>query len=137
MDRNQKMSVVVVSIAVTLLAVTAVTAHSWTSTPLYVYRMEQQSSKMHFLATEVNGFTYTAEKGYELNYDAEVCCNGENPLDFTDQTCGTVCMSCNYSCPLTCITCMSTCETCNSTCSTCKETCGTCWYTCNTCWETC
>ena len=118
MDR--KSIVVVISVVVVGLAVTAVTARSWTTTPLYTYRMEQASNKMNFLPTEMAGFTYTAEKGYTIPFET-VNLSGDTPLD-TWQT------------PYTCIysTCEYTCETCDApTCpDTCPATCNTCAYTC-------
>ncbi len=56
-----------------LLVITAVIASPLVSnTPLYTVRMEQESSKMNFLPTEVSAFTYTAERGYELTYDVHL-----------------------------------------------------------------
>jgi hypothetical protein len=66
MDGKQRMTFVVMSVIFAALAVT-VTASALPSTPLYTYRMEQASNKMHFLPTEMNGFTYIAEKGYTLD----------------------------------------------------------------------
>jgi len=106
MDRKQ-MSVVVVSVTLVLLAVTTVTASSWTShTPLYTFRMEQASNKMNFLYTEVNDFTYTADNEYKLSYDALECCDVK-PLGTCPNT------QCAYTCPVTmCETtyCEATCE---------------------------
>jgi hypothetical protein len=69
LDKSKK-SLVVISVAITFCTVTFATASSLTlNTPLYIVRMEQASSEMNFLPTEVNGFTYTAVKGCELTYD--------------------------------------------------------------------
>lgn len=148
MDRK-KMLATVVSVAV-VLAVTAVTASSVTSnTPLYTYRMEQQSSKMNFLSTEMNDFTYTAEKGYTILFDSTGCssaqpcstydtCSECTTIEITCWSCWNTCWN---TCPATCeSTCPNTCGTCAQTCpNTCKNTCpSTCWSTCpNTCWDTC
>ena len=146
---------------VIFFAVTAVTASMPTcKTPLFAYRMEQQSSKMCFLPTAVNGFTYTTEDGYTLDIDSTgaVCVRPEGTLwDSCDGTCDDTCWeTCWYSCEgSTCAqtcpyTCWSTCpNTCQNTCpSTCQNTCPyTCWNTCEetcggtcfgaTCWDTC
>ena len=67
--RIQKwMSVAAVVAAITFLAATAATARRIPDTPLYMYRMETQSSEMDFLPTAVNGFTYSTEKGSTLQY---------------------------------------------------------------------
>jgi hypothetical protein len=163
MDIRGKMLVVITSLTIVSLAVTCVTANGWISnTPLYILRMEQQSSKMHFLPTATNNFTYTAEKGVSLNYSISGCCGGI-PLVFTqrstecDETCGNSCgitcdscgNTCGSTCPSTCgstcpYTCWSTCAySCGGTCATCGSTCdetcgGTCDETCDaTCHETC
>lgn len=108
MDR--KMSLAVTSVAVVLLVATTVTASpSRINTPLFTFRMEQSSSKMNFLPTEMNTFTYTTESGYGLNSDILGCC-GADPLIMTFQ----------YTCEFydTCETCISTCAyTCNPTCT--------------------
>ncbi len=130
-----------------LFAAVFTAASSWTTnTPLYTMRMEQQSSKMSFLPTEVNGFTYTTGNGYTLNTCAAGYC-GVVPLG-TDATChptcmGNTCETCTPTCPWTC---WNTCDdpTCPSTCPVTCETCETCTgETCNeptcptTCWWTC
>ncbi len=125
---HRKWSLAVIGAAVTLLAVTCVTAASWSDTPLYTLRMEQASSEMNFLPVERSGFTYTAEKGCSLDYDGAGCCFVK-PLEEPTYW-------------ETCSTCESTCEggTCEGTCySTCPNTCATCEPTCeqNTCWNTC
>ena len=150
-----------------VLAVTAVAAGSSPSdTPLYTVRMEQASSGMNFLPTDVNGFIYSTEKGYTVNYcTADTCGGGAQILNtmpgvtFCD-TCFPECMTtewtchgnytCYYTCqgptcPLTCApTCPVTCYTCQGqgwTCDAtgCQDTCSTCDQpTCpDTCWETC
>jgi hypothetical protein len=133
MDRRTVFIVVVSAIAV-LLAIAAVSAHTQTTnTPLYTVRMEQASSKMNFLPTKVNEFTYITQKGFTLNHDVtgEFC--GANPLTGPG--------TCGETCPET--ICGSTCETCpQHTCSaTCPYTCDdpTCPYTCDdpTCSATC
>ncbi|MBU7028262.1 MAG: hypothetical protein HXS48_15120 [Theionarchaea archaeon] len=136
MDRK-KVSLAVISVAVAFLALTAVTASSWTlNTPLYIFRMQQQSSRMNFLPYEKNGFTYTAEKGYNLSCDAVGCCGAE-PLE--PPTNWETCSSCESTCWSTCpATCPATCP--NTCVDTCPDTCEpTCWSTCEepTCWNTC
>lgn len=148
---DKKMSTAAISIVVTLLAATCATATSWSSTtPLYTFRMEQQSNKMHFSPATMNGFTYTTENGCTVAYDILGCC-GAAPLIFTqrstecDETCGNscgnTCDTCTNTCWSTCPnTCGSTCPaTCPSTCgSSCGGTCSTCGYTCeDTCEKTC
>jgi len=69
MNRNLRISVVVIGMAVlTFLASVAMASQQVTDTPLYAYRIEQASSKMNFLVTKRNVYSYTAESGYELNY---------------------------------------------------------------------
>ena len=133
-----------------VLLVAFATASSLPSTPLYIYRMEQHSSKMHFLSSEVTEFTYTTEKGYNLH----VTTSGGLPLEepTVPFTCPDTCYdTCLNTCPYTCNTCSSTCQctcpvTCESSCSvTCEPTCintcegSTCSGTCyqNTCKNTC
>ena len=70
MNIGLKIPAAIIGIVVaTLLVSTAMASPQITDTPLYTYRMEQESSRMNFLATERNTFSYTAESGYELNYD--------------------------------------------------------------------
>jgi hypothetical protein len=117
-----------------LIAAACVAAHSTAfHTPLYTYRMEQQSNKMGFLPTERNGFAYMSEPGCNLYHTQ----GGVLPLEEP-----TVPVTCPDTCEETCDTCSSTCwNTCWSTCpNTCWETCEpTCWSTCEepTCWNTC
>ena len=123
---------VVTCIAVVFLAA-SVTAHAsyQSDTPLYTIRMEQASSKMHFLPTEMTAFTYTAYKGCTIKYDITV----ENTNTTPDGTWF-------YN---TCIHNTCTWPTCKwLTCDffTCNyKTCGgdTCYLTCgkNTCWPFC
>jgi hypothetical protein len=97
------------------------------STPLYTYRMEQYSSKMHFLSSEVTAFTYTAEKGYNVHV-----ADSGGPLQEP-----TVPLTCPATCSDTCLnTCPDTCDTCSITCQcTCPDTCeSTCTGTCITCY---
>lgn len=129
----KKLSLVIGVIA--LLAVT-VTATSWGgNTPLYTVRMEQASSKMHFLPAIMNTVVYTAEQGYTLT-----CAVTGGTIPFKPETTDT-CEG--WTCEYTCVgsTCASTCPyTCPNTCqSTCPNTCqNTCPNTCyNTCEETC
>ncbi len=155
MDKRQ-MSLAVVSIVVAFCAITYVTASSFAATPLYTVRMEQASSKMNFLPTTVNEFTYTAENGYTVNYAVAGYCGGIIPLisggvntceTCDDPTCWNTCPdTCEPTCPntcmgVTCSTCMQpTCETCESTCPyTCSTCTSTCWNTCSglTCKNTC
>lgn len=143
MDRNQKMGIAVMSVALALLAITFVTAHSLALiTPLYTVRMEQASNKMHFLPAAVNHFTYTTEKGNTLNCDVTGCCDAE-PFIRTDgpwETCLGSCGTCVAS--QECGTC-STCSTCSTQCGqntcgyTCPETCATCVFGCPTQWTLC
>lgn len=106
-----------VAVGVAALAAAVVCASSQTvDTPLYTYRMEQQSSKMHFLPTTVNEFMYATEKGYVLGYEAAA-------LRGIDPTMLTICISCETCYEPTCITCPETClPTCDD--STCLNTCG-------------
>ncbi|MBU6998901.1 MAG: hypothetical protein HXS41_09050 [Theionarchaea archaeon] len=132
----EKKSVVILALvsAIALFVATAVSASSLTGSPLFNLRMEQQSSKMNFLPTEINGFTYTSESTYSLALEFSQCCavvplgpeptNHQVPCEWTVQTCPLTCLS---TCPETCYTC-NTClvETCPYTCSfTCGgSTCG-------------
>jgi hypothetical protein len=159
MDKK-KMSVVMIGVVLVALGVT-VTASSVSHTPLYTFRMEQVSDKMNFLPTEVNGFTYTSEKGYVLNYGLTGFCKNVEPLSTLPNTscpeetcegsCENTCIyTCDPTCPYTCDdpTCPYTCDdpTCDPTCEyTCDPTCSspwtcylsTCEYTCIPTCETC
>ncbi len=151
MSKKQKALVAVASVSCALLVASALAGSLTLNTPLYTFRMEQASSKMNFLPTIMNGFTYTTENGHTLNYDATGYCG--MPLDVTSgKTCEGTCqgqetcqgyntcdLTCWSTCPNTCgSTCPLTCDTCDHTCGTC-ETCITCRVTCigSTCWETC
>lgn len=167
MDRKQIALAAVVSVALAGCAVAAVAATSSpANTPLYTVRMEQASSEMSFLPTEMNTFTYDTEKGCVLDYNVSNFCYGAVPLD-TDgsDTCqgyftcypscfGYTCYgwTCWGSCfGWTCSgwTCFDTCDhftcsapdTCPYTCDyTCPATCYTCGgWTCDatSCQETC
>jgi hypothetical protein len=76
---NRKLLMFIIGIAFVSITVTAaVTAYSPLShTPLYTVRMEQQSSGMHFLPTEMNSPTYTSEPGFDLDFEATAI-NGED-----------------------------------------------------------
>ena len=147
-NKKQKISLVATGIVLTILAVTCVSASSRISSPLYMLRMEQASSEMNYLPTDMNIFTYTSQEGYNLNHTAN-CCTGAKLLitgvtcyDSCGGTCDYTCWdTCQSTCPNTCVstcpdTCVSTCpNTCQSTCpNTCVSTCDTCV---STCWETC
>ena len=133
MDR--KMSLVVISGVLGVLAVTCAMASPWTNTPLYAVRMEQASNKMNFLPTTMNGFIYTAKQGYNLDYEIAGCCSVE-PLSDKPTSPQHICKwtdpysTCSgYTCWLSC---GGTCETCAVTCpSTCNPTCT--GSTCITC----
>ncbi|KYK28696.1 MAG: hypothetical protein HXS48_14125 [Theionarchaea archaeon] len=131
MNKKQKVSFAVIGVVLVSLAVTCVSAASWTSnTPLFTMRMEQASSKMNFLPTEKIAFAYATESGYNLNCNAAAG-TGEllgNCTDY-DTTC---LLTCPDSCAGTCDTCGG--YTCDET--SCQPTCpaGTCSAT---CWDTC
>ena len=142
MDGNRKMSVALASGFLVVLAVTAVIADSSLfNTPLYTFRMEQASSEMNFLPTELNKFDYNAENGYTMDHEVIMgyCIDGSS-IQYTGYTCPPVTCETCITCPVTCYsTCVSTCtNTCVSTCNTCVDTCpSTCVNTCNTCVSTC
>lgn len=129
MDRKKTL-VALISISLAFFAIAAVNARLPLNTPLYTIRMEQASSQMNFLPTEMNIFTYTTEKGFELNYDVSGSfCNvdplGTGKWTCYDSTCGTCDLpsceggnTCELTCPATCV------ATCGSSCG------GTCWPTC-------
>lgn len=141
MDKKKMSLAVVSAIAVSCVIVVATASSLMADTPLYTLRMEQASSKMSFLATEMNGFTYTAENEYTLNQEVSGCC-GSITLDTGVWTCepNTHEMSCKTcdSC-ITCDTCFhcvtqDTCDTCDTCDYTCVNTCpATCPFTCLTC----
>lgn len=106
------MLLAVVSVAIMLSAITIITANPYMpNTPLYTLRMEQASSKMNFLPTEGNDFTYTTERGYNLDYGA-VGSSSEIQSDVSVWTCPTRCQNtCRNTCPDTCpYTCKFTCQ---------------------------
>ena len=154
MDNTRKWIVLTVVSAASILLAVSVTASSWglPNTPLHTYRMEQASSEMSFSPVSLSNFSYTVEKGYNINY--EYCMYGHEFDDvikaFTveptceQETChtcnqSTCCSTCNETCISTCCTCVSTCSgTCVNTCNTCVNTCNsTCVSTCDTCVSTC
>jgi len=72
MDKSQKWVVTtVVGVILVYAAVVAASSQKSAHTPLYTYRMEQASSTMNYLPTEMNEILYTAKKGYKLNYELE------------------------------------------------------------------
>ncbi len=98
---NRKMLIFIGGIAIVSIAVTAVTASSFSSyTPLYRVRMEEASSKMNFLPTVMNEFTYTAEKGCKLNYNSRGY-DDATPLIMTWQRTCWFYPTCSYECPET------------------------------------
>lgn len=138
--KRKMISLAVISAVLTGFAITAVLASSWTfATPLYTVRMEQASSRMNFLPTEMKGFTYMTERGCSLNYDSLGYCSvsplSDRPTSpqilckWTDpySTCQSTCSTCPVTCPETCYTCLvETCpDTCPMTCggSTCNPPC--------------
>ncbi|KYK30243.1 MAG: hypothetical protein HXS48_10710 [Theionarchaea archaeon] len=104
MNRKHMMSISVVSIAIAGCVIAVVSASvSESSTPLYMYRMEQMSNKMNFLPTEMNDFAYTAEEGYILSYDISgYGAGGAVPAGdiswgiLTCNTCNISCSGCTY-----------------------------------------
>lgn len=147
MDRKHFLTAVGIAL---VLAATVVTAGSQTtSTPLYTLRMEQASSRMNFLPTTVNEFTYTTESGVILgtvkDCGEEPLVTGEPLCQITEETCRkTYCYTCNtcsstcaYTCGYTCgCSCGFTCDTCVATCgTTCNPTCDA--ITCDSCAQTC
>ncbi|MGD2248041.1 MAG: hypothetical protein PVF58_06515 [Candidatus Methanofastidiosia archaeon] len=132
--KKRKKILAVSSVVILFFALTCVTAQrAIEGTPLFTYRMEQASSKMHFLPTEKNSFDYKTEKSSILNCNSSsgYCgmANMANLRCSEGSTCPDTCLdTCPHTCPYTC---PNTCQgwTCNnSTCcsSTCWETCGTC-----------
>ena len=139
---NKKVSLVVVGAVIVCATVFSIAGSVMAHTPLYILRMEQASSKMNFLPTAVNGFTYTTESGYTVGHNVTGrYCGGVNPLATSPaSTCDPSCTdTCEETCPWTCYeTCPNTCNpTCTSpTCpDTCPNTCDTCPV--NTCPVTC
>jgi hypothetical protein len=165
MDKKRMMVAITGAVAISCVVLFATAGSLMANTPLYTVRMEQSSSKMNFLPTAVNEFTYTAEKGYTVEYCMIGYCSKIQPLAVdTSETCsGWTCYaSClGYTCSgFTCwgscdgwtcfgVTCWNSCDqftcsapdTCPDTCDwTCPVTCITCeGYTCDetSCQETC
>ena len=120
MKKAQKIVIGAIIVAIAFLAMVAVSASlRIQNTPLYTYRMEQTSSKMNFLPTEMNRFAYITEKGYTLEYGAaEEFCGAElsgytcNPFFTCLKTCynSTVGCGCDtqFTCPQTWCTCLYT-----------------------------
>lgn len=120
-DKTDKKKMLVAVMGVVFVFITITSASSLMgSTPLYMVRMEQVSSKMNFLPTAVNGFTYTTESGCTVNYNATTNNFGAVPLMTTpgdtycetcdpEQTCLGTCQE--PTCPITCegLTCEGTC----------------------------
>ena len=101
------------ALGVLVCMATAVTAHTQSVyTPLYTVRMEQASSGMHFLPTEANTFTLTAEKGCSFDYGAvSLAVSADKPVatgatcedTCDDPTCPAVCLSTfRYTCTPPC-----------------------------------
>ncbi|MGC1121834.1 MAG: hypothetical protein WBA22_12140 [Candidatus Methanofastidiosia archaeon] len=133
MDRKQKLGIAAIVAVLAFSTVTSAAANFSTFfTPLYTMRMEQASSKMNFLPTPMNGFTYFTERGQTFDYHITGsmcgCWGNQTPqIPLTCNTCD------EYYCEEpthcgTCVTCYSTClSTCPNTCqSTCPNTCSTC-----------
>ncbi|KYK30038.1 MAG: hypothetical protein HXS48_26870 [Theionarchaea archaeon] len=125
---NKKLYILVIGAAMVALAVACVSASSSSNTPLYILRMEQQSSKMNFLPTAVNSFSYTTENGCILDSCVTGYCGAI--LMGTDATCHTCIDTCAdtcwNTCPYTVCTCYSSCygscvPTCSYTCASCSE----------------
>lgn len=139
---NKNRTLVVVSIVTASLAAMIVTATPQLfNTPLYTFRMEQQSSEMHFLPTEMNTFTYATEKGFTVEQkispwssevhkfqDSAIVCPTVNTC-FTCSTCDS-CLICHTisNCPTEG---SSTCEQTECILETCMQT--VCGQTCQGC----
>jgi hypothetical protein len=54
---------------------------------LYTYRMEQASSSMNYLPTEMNEILYTAKRGYKLNYELEAEKSSNPEFETLDPDC--------------------------------------------------
>ena len=121
----KKMLLAAISIVIILLAVTVVNASpgAIVNTSLFTYRMEQHSSEMSFSPAETNTFAYTAEKGFNLDYEVTGYIEDADPL----ADCSYYATTCHRTCPRTCK------DTCPYTCGythwwSCKGTCRTCPY---------
>ena len=142
MDRKHVIVIAAVGVVFAVLAVNAVGARPSTSdTPLYTLRMEEASSEMNFLPTEMNTFTYTAEKGFTVGQkistwssevhkfrDSAIVCPTVNTC-FTCSTCDS-CLICHTisNCPTEG---SSTCEQTECILETCMQT--VCGQTCQGC----
>ena len=125
MKRNKLVSIGVIGIVIVSLAVAVTATSLGSNTPLYTVRMEQASSKMNFLPTEMNEFTYTAEKGYTIDYDLQADYD-YSVLPLGGPTCQ---HTCPYTCSLTCPNGICQDKTCGH--PICQPTCGyTCEVTC-------
>ncbi|MGD2251007.1 MAG: hypothetical protein PVF58_21630 [Candidatus Methanofastidiosia archaeon] len=149
-----KPTLVVTSVVIISLVVSCVTAgFDASNTLLYNLRMEQASSKMSFLPTEINEFVYNTERGCALNYDfmgyngISGHSNNANPLNTAPNgdTCEGTCV--DPTCPDTCYqTCPGSGSTCSDTCPNSGSTCywiGSCLILCgyyptdgDLCWMT-
>ncbi len=125
---DKKLYIPVIGAAMVTLAVACVSASSSPNTPLYILRMEQQSSKMNFLPTALNSFSYTTENGCILDSCATGYCGTVLMGTYaTCHTCLDTCAdTCWYTCPYTVCTCYSSCygscvPTCSYTCASCSE----------------
>lgn len=125
MKRKKVVLISVIGIAVVSVAAGVTATSQGLNTPLYTVRMEQASTKMNFLPTEMNEFVYTAEKGYTVDYDLQI-------YEYTGLFIGGV--TCQHTCPYTC---EQTCPAiCPDTVYTCKgHLCPQTYW--NTCWQTC
>lgn len=104
-------------------------------TPLYNFRMEQQSSELHFLPTSANTFTYTTEKGYQIDSGhCALCTKGIQDLITIEITCSTCASTCEDTCLATCPFTCETCDACPVTQDTCMQTCKVTCSTCNGCY---
>jgi hypothetical protein len=102
MKRKKWVSIGIGIVIVSLTIAVAAANSPAFSTPLYTVRMEQASSQMSFLPTEMNNFTYTTEKGYTVNYDILARCDYAG-LSFGGFTCPETCpYTCEQTCPGIC-----------------------------------
>jgi hypothetical protein len=140
MDRKKMLCALAGAVALSCVVLFATAGSLMANTPLYTVRMEQASNKMNFLPTAVNEFTYTAEKGYTLEYGFLNCCiDGATPRVDTTGTCW------GYTCTPSCVgytcsgwTCFKSCEQWTCYGITCDISCG--YFTCQvpeTCPHTC
>lgn len=115
MENNRRWMFIVVSALISLsIAVVTAIPGTTSTTPLYTYRIEQESSEMNFLPTPINEFTYTIENKYTLNYEVESYID-EEPCE-TQATCFETCThltwaqypTCAVTCGLSCAWCYNT-----------------------------